>query len=250
MKKLILFLLISDIVCSNDLGSAFATIASKETLDKQVEWLYEQCCRPAIVETNECVKPSFSCEKVQENTSEWLLCYNHNAFLDNIFTSYYNLIMRHTPKVQKSKVKAIAKEAMKLRDKNVKKDIESVNNYLAKLDREAENGDEEADASRRVYWRNLEDPYFAIRMRIDSAYLIGISNLTNYLLEQNPQLFEAIFHKHTQSYRVILGESNGNFNYDRVWAALYLDGLIDKNGAIVGDSHNDLHESSDNLKRK
>ena len=243
MKKLILFLLISDIMYSADLESAFATIAPRETLDKQVEWLYEQGCRPAIVETNECVKPSFSCEKVQENTSEWLLCYNHNAFLDNIFTSYYNLIMRHTPKAQKPKVKAIAKEAMKLRDKNVKKDIESINNYLAKLDERAENGDEGADASRRIYWRNLEDPYSEIRMRIDSAYRIGISNLTLYLLKQNPQLFETIFHKHTQSYRVILGESNGKFNYDRMWAALYLDGLIDKNGAFVGDSHNDSRES-------
>ena len=145
--------------------------------------------------------------------------------------------MRHTPKAQKPKVKAIAKEAMKLRDKNVKKDIESINNYLAKLDERAENGDEEADASRRIYWRNLEDPYFEIRMRIDSAYRIGISNLTLYLLEQNPQLFEAIFHKHTQSYRVILGESSGNFYGDLLWAALYLDGLIDKNGTLVSDSH-------------
>lgn len=233
MKKLILFLLISNAIYSADLDSAFNNIAPRETLNKQVEWLYEQGCRPAIVETNECVKPSFSCESVLENTSEWLLCGDYNAFLDNIFTSYYNLIIHHTPKAQKSKVKAIAKEAMKLRDKNVKKDIESVKNYLAELDRQAQNGDEEADAGRRVYWRRLEDPYSEIKMHIDSTYRIGISNLTHYLLEQNPQLFEAIFHKHTPSYRMILGESSGNFDSDLLWAALYLDGLIDKNGAII-----------------
>lgn len=53
--------------------------------------------------------------EIYSKTDEYFRGFTSIILYDNFFTSYYEIIMRHTPKDKKQEIKNIAKEAMKRR---------------------------------------------------------------------------------------------------------------------------------------
>ena len=94
--------------------------------------------------------------------------------------------------------------------------------YLAK-------DDDPATFPGQVLFR-IENDYSAYEDFIVWAYRVGIQDLTEYLLKNNPKLFAKIFYKHTEEYKDILQK------YDALWDGLfylYYDNLIDKTGKLI-----------------
>lgn len=96
----------------------------------------------------ETLKPSFDCSKAREESEKYICDFKpHLIFMDNLFSSYYNIVLKNVPLEQKAEIKKIAKEAMKERDKerryayehsdififyNYKDGIKEITQYLSK----------------------------------------------------------------------------------------------------------------------
>lgn len=185
-------------------------------------------------ERKNCVQPSFDCRgKLSE--VEGIICdsaevdsvsvYAVLPFYDNLFNSLYVLILRNIATNEKIKPKAIAR-------KLVKSNKES-NSYESCADMPS---------------RGAMD--LCIVDSIVANYWLALRDLNAYIIKNNPNIFATIFSKHTTEYKRFFLDKytppqyeNEYFFAMRLFGALYNDGLIDKNGAIVGDSHNDSRES-------
>ncbi|TLD79024.1 lysozyme inhibitor LprI family protein [Helicobacter trogontum] len=200
----------------------FERIAPLEKIEK-IQQLFFERCRDYIEyeDFSSCVKPSFDCTKAKKDTELFICQSNTLAKVDNFFTSYYNLVIKNLPENEKPKVRNIARKMMKERDKC---DLELP--YLAK-------DNDPATFPGQVLFR-IENDYSAYEDFIVWAYRVGIQDLTEYLLKNNPKLFAKIFYKHTGEYKDILQK------YDALWDGLfylYYDNLIDKTGKLIVKVH-------------
>ncbi|MGX3044649.1 hypothetical protein [Helicobacter sp. T3_23-1056] len=221
--------------------------------------IYGESIFQRVAEFDSSAGQSFDCQKAKFHTIEAYLCNKqyitqneHNQYQDSFFTSYYNLIMRYIAKDKKPSVKNIAKKAMKKRD-----DLLPQIAQTAKDD--AQRYANRFDPNSEPYPSTPDNAQNANQVQIEIAYFEGARNLTKFLLENDTELFAKIFPKNTGKYKAMLTKilpNNVNSymdSYDEIWGdllqSLYDDDLIDKNGAIVGDSHNDSRESSENLNK-
>lgn len=160
---------------------------------------------------NESLKPSFDCSKVKEFSVEDQICIVGGQvapsliFIDNFFTSYYNIIMQHTPKDKKQEVKNIAKKAMKKRYENYKhnscnKELSSVSQRLCVIDTIAE------------------------------AYGFGIKELSQYLLKNNQTLLNKIFSNYAKQ---ITDFDMASQSLNDTLDLLYENKLIDETGKLI-----------------
>lgn len=129
----------------------------------------------------ESLKPSFNCAKARDGAEDYI-CFSTSAgkiptpalmFIDNLFTSYYIIVVNHTPKSQQTTIKAIAKKAMQRRDRDFK-------NIIC--------GNEMSSAYCQILHNDS----------IFEAYSLGIKELSQYLLKTNQSLLYAIFLNHTR----------------------------------------------------
>ncbi|WP_416829640.1 hypothetical protein [Helicobacter ganmani] len=155
------------------------------------------------------LEPSFNCAKARGGTEEYI-CFSASAgmaatpalmLIDNLFTSYYKMIMQHTATPQKDNIRAIAKKAMKQRDSNFKNVVCS------------------AEMSSAYCQISTNDSIFL-------AYSLGIRELSQSLAEINPALLHSIFLNHTEQ---IL--QNGIS--EQMLDSLYQDNLIDETGKLI-----------------
>ena len=198
---------------------------------------------------NECVRPrSFDCDMVT-NRVESFMCEQaeYNAYSDNFFMSYYTLIMQNIKDSDKPKVQAIIQQTMDNRDK-IGLEIQSIDKYISEIEKQADNGDEEANNILNVYGRGLEDPYLGILYDIEQVYMQGTLELTQYLLDNNNELFMRIF-INKKKYNDLFNreqdellterekERNGTLidgeKFIILLTALYQDNLIDKTGRLI-----------------
>lgn len=90
MRQLLIVFLLFHLAYGDSAESLFEKIASKDVLAKYTTLLFDSGCRPVLISWDkECIKPSFDCKKAKPNTSEWLLCKDENAFMDNLFDSIH-----------------------------------------------------------------------------------------------------------------------------------------------------------------
>ena len=184
---------------------------------KKIQKLFFEDCRDYIEydDFSGCVKPSFDCTKAKKDTELFICQSNPLAKVDNFFTSYYNIVIKNIPENEKPKVRSIARKTMKERDKC---DLKLP--YRAK--------DDDAIPGKVLF--QTDEDCAAYESFITWAYRVGIQNLTEYLLKNNPKLFAKIFYKHTEQYKDILR------NYEALWNGLfylYYDKLIDETGKLI-----------------
>ena len=167
------------------------------------------------------LSPSFDCSKESNEESriaEGAICNNAYyslivsddikyiyptfIYLDNLFSSYYKLIMQHTPKDKKQEVKKIAREAMKQR--------EAISNC------------EEALSSAAIQ--------LCSQQTIADAYESGIQELSKYLSINNPKLLDSIFSQYAKEVGNI--EVNGYLRAE-ILDKLYIDKIIDETGKLI-----------------
>ena len=127
------------------------------------------------------LEPSFNCAKAIDGVEEYI-CFSANAgmaatpaliLIDNLFTSYYKMIMQYTATLHKDNIRSITKKAMKQRDK---------------------------DFNAIVCDTQMSSAYCQI-LKNDSvfqSYSLGIMELSKVLAETNPTLLHSIFLNHTE----------------------------------------------------
>ncbi|EQM94679.1 hypothetical protein HRAG_02276 [Helicobacter bilis ATCC 43879] len=171
-------------------------------------------------EKGQCNQPSFKCDnesrlndielEICSKADEWFRGFTSIILYDNFFTSYYHLIMQHTPKDKKQEIKRIAKEAMKQRDSI---DIQQcVDNAL-----------------------NGTDTLLCIDSQIVEIYYQGLYDITQYLLANDKNLFAKIFNN-PKTYQILLTQDNievGDMWDYRFFGTFYQDNLIDKTGKLI-----------------
>lgn len=211
-----------------------------------VSALYGESIFQRMAELDSSTGQSFDCQKAKFHTIEAYLCNKqyitqneHNQYQDSFFTSYYNAIMRHIAKDKKSSVKKIAKETMKKRDDLLPQIAQTAKDNA---ERYANRFSPEHDP----YPSAPDDAQNTNQVQIEVIYFEGTQNLTQFLLENDANLFAKIFPKNTEKYKAMLTKTLPKYiehsanNYDEIWGnflqSLYDDGLIDKNGSIIGES--------------
>lgn len=173
------------------------------------------------------LKPSFDCSKDNLNVAEDFICnsayftlivennieniYPTEIYLDNLFSSYYKLIMQHTPKDKKQEVRKIAREAMKSRDS-------------AASCGEIVDYDKDGEPIR------LGNATLAICIsdNIAAAYAYGIKELSAYLSKHNKKLLDSIFSKYIEDI-----DNLDYLNIDEFLDKLYMDNVIDETGKLI-----------------
>ncbi|PAU99192.1 hypothetical protein B9T66_08505 [Helicobacter sp. TUL] len=196
---------------------------------------------------NECVRPSFDCNMATNRVESFMCEQEYNAYSDNFFMSYYTLIMQNIKDSDKPKVQAIIQQTMDNRNK-IGLVIQSIDKYISEIEKQADNGDEEANNILNVYGRGLEDPYLGILYNIEQVYMQGTLELTQYLLDNNNELFMRIF-INKKKYNDLFNreqdellterekERNGTLidgeKFIILLTALYQDNLIDKTGRLI-----------------
>lgn len=155
------------------------------------------------------LEPSFNCAKAIDGVEEYI-CFSASAgmaatpaliLIDNLFTSYYKMIMQYTATLHKDNIRSITKKAMKQRDK---------------------------DFSAIVCDTQMSSAYCQI-LKNDSvfrSYSLGIMELSKALAETNPTLLHSIFLNHTEQ---IL--QNGIS--EQILDSLYQDNLINEIGKLI-----------------
>ena len=155
------------------------------------------------------LEPSFNCAKAIDGVEEYI-CFSASAgmaatpaliLIDNLFTSYYKVIIQHTATPQKDNIRAIAKKAMKQRDSNFKNVVCSAEMSSA-------------------YCQILHND------SIFEAYSLGIRELSQSLAKTNPALLHSIFSNHTEQ---IL--QNGIS--EQILDSLYMDNIINETGKLI-----------------
>ena len=223
-------------------NAIFEKIASSEEARK-ITAIFAKDCRGYTDYENfsGCLKPSFDCDKSKTNSELFICQSNPLAQIDNFFASYYKVVMKNIADEEKPRVIDIARKMLKARDE-----------YAARIARTTsiENGQiyNRIESIKIIQQMNCVeydpklpyipkgwtddkewDYYYEYEAAIAFAYKEGIQDLTEYLLEKNPNLFAKIFHKHTEEYRDILRKYDalGGISY------LYLDNLIDETGKLI-----------------
>lgn len=123
-------------------------------------------------------------------------------FLDNFFTSYYHLIMQHTPKDRKQEVKKIAKEAMKQRE-TITICKEALSSAAVQL---------------------------CSQQTIANAYEYGIQELTKYVSIYNPKLLDSVFSQYAKE---IENFKVNEYLRVELLDKLYIDNIIDETGRLI-----------------
>lgn len=156
------------------------------------------------------LEPSFNCAKAKDGDIENYICFSASSgmsatpalmLIDNLFTSYYKQIIKHTATSQKNNMRVIAKKAMRRRDKDF--------------------GSIECDAQ-------MSSAYCQILYNdsIFESYSLGIRELSQSLAKTNPALLHSIFSNHTEQ---IL--KNGIS--EQILDFLYQDNIIDETGKLT-----------------
>ena len=155
------------------------------------------------------LEPSFNCAKARSGIEEYI-CFSASSgmattpalmLVDNLFASYYKVIIQHTATPQKDHIRAIANKAMKRRDK---------------------------DFSSIVCDTQMSSAYCQISHNdsIFEAYSLGIRELSQSLAKTNPALLHSIFSNHTEQ---IL--QNGIS--EQMLDSLYMDNIINETGKLI-----------------
>lgn len=211
MKKLIFMGLIVAVMCASEKEGIYDYFHKNGDIPRKDGTTFRQNLDPSF----DCAKESSKESKVAEeaicNSPFWNLMvdpdikyiYPTLVYLDNLFSSYYKLIMQHTPKDKRQEVKKIAREAMKQR------------NRVAMCNKNA--------LSRAARWMCINDG-------VAISYAYGIRELTQYLSINNPKLLDSIFSQYAKEI--------GNIKFDGDYKAelldkLYKDNIIDETGKLV-----------------
>ena len=159
----------------------------------------------------ESLTPSFNCDLESNSEVEIVICCAGRCgmsreptviFLDNFFTSYYHLIMQHTPKDKQQEVKRIAKEAMKKRE------------YISKCSKE---------------FTSSAGIQMCSHDYIGAAYEYGIQELSKYVSIHNPKLLDSIFLQYAKEVENIKVEYDKAELLDK----LYIDRIINETGKLI-----------------
>jgi len=136
----------------------------------------------SIYSDEEFIQPSFDCGKAKLHSVEHFLCYSgnteiypfskgYNPYVDNFFNSYYNLIIQNIHKSEKPKVRQIARNIMKDRDKAII-EINSQVEHCKTLRQEADNRDAESENLLRYSAKEGVDTYVDAIFQIEKSYYI------------------------------------------------------------------------------
>ena len=159
----------------------------------------------------ESLAPSFNCDLESNSEVEVVICCAASCgmtreptviFLDNFFTSYYHLIMQHTPKDRKQEVKKIAKEAMKQRE-TITICKEALSSAAVQL---------------------------CSQQTIANAYEYGIQELTKYVSIYNPKLLDSVFSQYAKE---IENFKVNEYLRVELLDKLYIDNIIDETGRLI-----------------
>ena len=163
-------------------------------------------------EKGQCNQPSFKCDnesrlndielEICSKADEWFRGFTSIILYDNFFTSYYHLIMQHTPKDRKQEVKKIAKEAMKQRE-TITICKEALSSAAVQL---------------------------CSQQTIANAYEYGIQELTKYVSIYNPKLLDSVFSQYAKE---IENFKVNEYLRVELLDKLYIDNIIDKTGKLI-----------------
>ena len=190
------------------------------------------------------LSPSFDCSKKNLNIAERAICdskyyslsvfysYSNNysdralfdiegsnpslIYLDNLFSSFYQLIMQHTPKDKQQELKEIAKKAMQYRDQ-----------YAAECGKNR-NG--------KVIFAGVPRDLCIVE-EVEKMYILGIDSLIDFLSENNQKLLDNTLAKYAESIDIMYEGDQVNtdkFNtVERLLDMLYIDKIIDETGKLI-----------------
>ncbi|MGX2985194.1 hypothetical protein ACWIWK_06980 [Helicobacter sp. 23-1048] len=196
----------------------------------------------------EFIAPSFDCSKAKYD-DEGAICgdFSHidsNANLalqDNFYSSYYRLVMKNIDSKDKPKIKQVSRDMIKNRRKCIDESMERI----AKAHKEME---EEGMRGNPIHFEMAQSDC------ITDGYITAFRQITQFIynIPAHKPIFEKIFYPNPKEYYESIMTKNKNYDFNALSDIIKKatnDNLVDKNGAFVGDSHNDSHESSENLKR-
>lgn len=159
------------------------------------------------------LRPNFDSDMYNNSDSEAnfiihcaVLCGRSNSptiiFLNNFFTSYYEIVMQHTPKDKKQEIKKIVKETMELREELDGCNRKDMSSSLSQMCSQEHIGD---------------------------AYVYGIQELSKYVSLNNPNFLDSIFLQYAKEIEKIEREGDKVKLLDK----LYIDNLIDETGKLI-----------------
>ncbi|MGX3044648.1 hypothetical protein [Helicobacter sp. T3_23-1056] len=190
------------------------------------------------------IAPSFDCDKAQYD-DEGAICGDFSyidsnvslALQDNFYSSYYRLVMKNIDSKDKPKIKQVSLDMIKNRRKCIDESMERI----AKAHTEME---EEGMRGNPIHFEMAQEDC------ITDEYINTFRQITQFIynIPAHKPIFEKIFYPNPKEYYESIMTKRKEDDYN---ALSYIikkatsDNLIDKNGALVGDSR----ESSGNLKK-
>lgn len=194
------------------------------------------------------IAPSFDCDKAKY-IDEGAICgeigyIDSNVSLalqDNFYSSYYRLVMKNIDSKDKPKIKQISLDMIKNRRKCIDESMKHIGKAHTEMVEEGMRGNP-------IHFEMAQGDC------ITGGYINAFRQITQFIynIPAHKSIFEKIFYPNPKEYYESIMTKRKEDDYN---ALSYIikkaanDNLIDKNGAIVGDLHNDSHESSDNLKK-
>ncbi len=195
----------------------------------------------------EFIAPSFDCDKAQYD-DEGAICGDFSyidsnanlALQDNFYSSYYRLVMKNIDSKDKPKIKQVSLDMIKNRRKCIDESMERI----ARAHKEME---EEGMRGNPIHFEMAQEDC------ITDEYINAFRQITQFIynIPAHKPIFEKIFYQNPKEYYESIMTKRKEYDYN---ALSYIiskaanDNLIDKNGAIVGDLHNDSHESKKYLR--
>ena len=199
------------------------------------------------MKAQEFIAPSFDCDKASY-IDESAICgdFSHidsNANLalqDNFYSSYYRLVMKNIDSKDKPKIKQISRDMIKNRRKCIDDRMERI--AKAHIEMEAE-----GMRANPIHFEMAQSDC------ITDGYINGFRQITQFIYNTPAYkpIFEKIFYPNPKEYYESIMTKNKDYDYNALSDIIKKaanDNLVDKNGALVGDSHTDSHKSSGNLK--
>ena len=200
------------------------------------------------MKAQEFIAPSFDCDKAQY-IDESAICgdFSHidsNANLalqDNFYSSYYRLVMKNIDSKDKPKIKQVSLDMIK----NRRKCIDDRMDRIAKAHKEME---AEGMRANPIHFEMAQEDC------ITDEYINAFRQITQFIynIPAHKPIFEKIFYQNPKEYYESIMTKRKEDDYNALSDIIKKatnDNLVDKNGAFVGDSHNDSRESSGNLKK-
>ena len=194
----------------------------------------------------EFIAPSFDCSKVIDNdkhSDELYICnkigvinaYENKrlALVDSFYSSYYKIIINNVDFKHQSTIKQISlnmiqnrKECLKLEDVISESLPDDANPIIPLLETTA---------------------------CMQKSYIQAFRQITHFIYNTpaHKPIFEKIFYPNPKEYYESIMTKRKDYDYNALSDIIKKatnDNLVDKNGALVGDSHTDSHKSSGNLK--